>query len=407
VPTFRYTAVDRGGKVVRGALEAASEAMVADQLHGKGGLLLSASRVGGKEGAFAFLHADLAISRGPPKAAIAYFTRELSVMLSAGQDIDHALRFLVESSEDKRMRPILESLRNQVRGGKSLAAALGEHSRVFSRLYISLVRAGEAGGKLADGLASLADLLERESRLAATVQSAMTYPALLIIASVGTVVMLLTYVLPQFTPIFEQAGAKLPRPTRILIGLGDFVREDGFLMLAAIILAGFAVYRAMQSPGPRIRIERIALRLPIVGPLTRRAQAARFMRTIGTLLRNGVSLVSALAIGRGVLKNLIAAQTVDRAATDVKSGRRLAASLAAGHFFPLQTIHLIELGEETGRLAEMSVRAADIHDEQVAQSVQRLVSILVPVITIVMGVVVAGIVGSLLVAMLSLNDLAL
>jgi general secretion pathway protein F len=407
MPTFRYTAVDRDGKVVRGALEAASEAMVADQLHAKGGLLLSASPVGGKGGAFDFLQADLAIQRGLPKATIAYFTRELAVMLNAGQDIDHALKFLVESSEDKRMRPILESLRNQVRGGKSLAAALSEHPRIFSRLYISLVRAGEAGGKLADSLSNLADLLERESKLAATIQSAMTYPALLILASVGTVVMLLTYVLPQFTPIFEQAGAKLPRPTRILIGLGDFVREDGLIMLVALLLLGFLLYRAMQNPTLRIKVERFILRLPIVGPLSRRSQAARFMRTIGTLLRNGVSLVSALAIGRGVLDNLVAAQTVDRAASEVKSGRRLAASLATGRFFPLQTIHLIELGEETGRLSEMSLRAADIHDEQVGQSVQRLVAILVPVITIVMGVVVAGIVGSLLVAMLSLNDLAL
>ncbi len=407
MPKFRYTALDGAGKVIRGALDAASEAAMADLLHNQGRLLLRAEAVGGGGRISQILHADLAFQRGLPKATIGYFTRELSVMLSAGQDIDHALRFLVESSEDKRVARILDALRNQVRSGKSLAVALADHPKIFSRLYVSLVRAGEAGGKLADSLSNLADLLEREAKLAATIQSAMTYPVLLILAAVGTIVMLLTTVLPQFTPIFEQAGAKLPRPTRILIGIGDIVRDDGLLMLVALIIAVLAVVRALQKPATRIVVERWVLKLPLVGRLIRRSQAARFTRTLGTLLRNGVSLVGALVIGRAVLGNLVAAHAVDHATTDVKSGRRLGAALAAGKFFPLQTIHLIELGEETGKLSEMSLRAADIHDDQVHQSVQRLVALLVPVITIVMGLVVAGIVGSLLVAMLSLNDLAL
>lgn len=407
MPKFRYTAVDGAGKLVRGALEAASSAVVAEQLHGQGRLMLRADEVGSRGRLMDLLHADLDIERGLPKAVIAHFTRELSVMLSAGQDIDHALRFLVESSEDKRVRRLLEAIRNQVRGGKALAASLVEHPKVFSRLYVSLVRAGEAGGNLAESLANLADLLEREAKLAATVQSAMTYPILLVVASVGTIVMLLTYVLPQFTPIFEQAGAKLPRATRILIGIGDFVRNDGLWMLLFLLVMFLAVQRAIKEPKTRLALERIALMIPLVGPLTRRSQAARFMRTLGTLLGNGVSLVSALVIGRGVLGHLIAAQVVDHAASEVKSGRRLAAALGEGKFFPIQTIHLIALGEETGKLSEMALRAADIHDEQVRQTVQKLVAIMVPAVTIIMGLVVAGIVGSLLVAMLSLNDLAI
>jgi len=407
VPRFRYTAIDGAGKMVRGAVEAASPAMVADQLHGQGRMLLRADEVGSGGRLLDLLHTDVAIERGLSKAVIAHFTRELSVMLSAGQDIDHALRFLVESSEDTRVHRILEAIRNQVRSGKSLAASVSEHPKIFSRLYVSLVRAGEAGGNLAESLANLADLLEREAKLAATVQSAMTYPTLLVVVAIGTIVMLLTYVLPQFTPIFEQAGARLPRPTRILIGIGDVVRHDGLWMLLLALITVVAVQRALKEPKTRMAVERFALRLPIVGQLTRRAQAARFMRTLGTLLGNGVSLVGALVIGRGVLGHLVAAQVVERSASEVKAGRRLAAALGEGNFFPVQTVHLIALGEETGRLSEMALRAADIHDEQVRQSVQRLVSIMVPAVTIVMGLVVAGIVGSLLVAMLSLNDLAL
>ena len=407
MPQFRYTAIDAAGKRLNGVVEAASANAVADRLHRQSYLLLRADEVGRNGRLAEFLHADLSFRRGLPKTVIAHFTRELAVMLAAGQDIDHALRFLVETAENGRARRILETLRDQVRGGKSLAASLAEHPQVFPRLYVSLVRAGEAGGKLTESLAHLADLLERESRLAATIQSALTYPILLMIASVGTIMLLLTYVLPQFTPIFEQAGAKLPTPTRLLIAVGDFVRNEGGVTLIGMLALFLVLYRALREPGARMAAERILLKLPIVGTLIRRVQAARFTRTLGTLLRNGVGLVPALGISRDVLGNLVAARLVDRAMAKVKAGSRLAAALSSEAFFPVQTIHLIQLGEETGKLAEMALRAADIHEEQAHNTVERMVALLVPFVTIVMGLVVAGIVGSLLVAMLSLNDLAL
>ena len=407
MPKFRYVAVDQAGKRSNGVIEAASPTAVADRLHRQSYLLLRADEVGKNGSLLEFLQSDLSFRRGLPRAMIAHFTRELSLMLQSGQDIDHALRFLVETSDSQRACRIIEALRDSVRGGKSLAASLAEHSGVFSRLYVSLVRAGEAGGKLADSLAHLADLLERESRLSTTIQSALIYPILLVSASIGTIVLLLTYVLPQFTPIFAQAGARLPTPTRVLIGIGDFVRDEGGLMLIVLLGLFFIAYRALREPQLRMAAERFVLRVPLAGPLIQRAQAARFTRTLGTLLRNGVGLVPALAISRDVLGNLLAAKLVDHAVSEVKAGTRLAAALNAGALFPVQTIHLLQLGEETGKLADMALRAADIHDEQVHNTVQRMVGLLVPIITMVMGLVVAGIVGSLLVAMLSLNDLAL
>jgi general secretion pathway protein F len=407
MPKFRYTAVDFAGKRMSGVVEAASAAAVADRLHGQRCLLLRAREVEGEARFVDFVHADIGFARGLPKTTVAHFTRELSVMLAAGQDIDHALRFIVETSDSKRAREILETLRNQVRGGKSLALGLSEHPQVFSRLYVSLVRAGEAGGRLADSLSQLADHLERENRLAASVRSAMTYPTLLTIAATATIALLLTYVLPKFTPIFAQAGAQLPTATRVLIGIGDAVRDYGAWALIALLCLGLVFYRALKEPNARIAAERIVLGLPIVGVLIRRIQAARLTRTLGTLLRNGVSLVSALSISRDVLGSLTAMRVVDKATSSVKAGERLAHALGEGSFFPVQTIHLLKLGEETGRLADMALRTADVHEEQVHHTVQRVVSLLVPVITIVMGLIVAGIVGSLLVAMLSLNDLAL
>jgi general secretion pathway protein F len=406
MPVFRYTAIDMAGKRSRGTMEAASVIAVADHLHGRHHLLLRADEVGKGGKLTELLHADIHFSLGLSRAAIAQFTRELAVMLEAGQDIDRALRFLAETSSGSAERKIFESLRDQVRGGKSFAASLAEHPAVFSRLYISLVRAGEAGGQLAPGLSHLADLLEREAKLTASIQSALIYPALLVVAALSTIFLLLTYVLPQFTPIFAQAGAKLPAQTRFLIAVGDFARQDGIWVLAGCLVTGLVLYRALQKPAPRLAAEKLALRLPVVGPLIRRSQAARLTRTLGTLLSNGVNLVTALGIGHDVLGNLTAAAIVDRATSKVRAGGRLAPALAEDNFFPVQTIQLLQLGEETGRLGDMALRVADIHDEQVYQMVQRLVALMVPVITIIMGLVVAGIVGSLLVAMLSLNDLA-
>jgi general secretion pathway protein F len=284
---------------------------------------------------------------------------------------------------------------------------LSEYPQTFSRLCVSLVRAGETGGMLADALTQLADHLERESRLNATIRSALTYPALLLFASTVTIFLLLTFVLPKFTAIFAQAGAKLPAATRVLIAIGESIRDDGGWALVALLCLGLVAQRSLREPGIRIAAERCVLVLPVVGGLIRRSQAARLARTLGTLLRNGVSLVLALSISQDVLGNLIAARAVQQAATKVKAGERLASALAEGQFFPAQTIHLLRLGEETGKLGEMALRAANIHDDQVQQTVQRMVALLVPVVTIVMGLVVAGIVGSLLAAMLSLNDLAL
>jgi general secretion pathway protein F len=407
VPKFHYIAVDAAGKRLNGIIEAASPTAVADRLHRNSYFLLRTNEVGENNRLSEFLNADLDFHRGLAKGIIAHFTRELSVMLEAGQDIDHALRFLIETSDNKRATRILQAMRDSVRAGKSLAASLAEHPRVFSRLYVSLVRAGEAGGKLAESLSRLADLLERESRLAATIQSALVYPILLVLASVGTIVLLLTYVLPQFTPIFAQAGAKLPTSTRVLIRVGDFVRDDGVVILIGLLGLFLIAVRALREPPVRMAAERALLYVPIVGSLIRRVQAARFTRTIGTLLHNGVGLVPGLGIARDILGNLTAAKLVERATSEVKAGQRLALTLAEEDFFPVQTIHLIQLGEETGKLADMALRAADIHDEQVHHTVNRIVALLVPFITIVMGFVVAGIVGSLLVAMLSLNDLAL
>ena len=401
---FRYIAASRTGEATRGTMDAADEAEVTARLQHDGHIVLHVRPEAGRS------LGDLLsfeMGRGPAlsKQDVADLTRELSLMLGAGQDLDRALRFLVETAPRPRVRAVLEQIRDAVRGGAALATALGQHPRSFPRLYIGLVRAGEVGGTLAATLEQLADLLERERALAANITSAMIYPALLLVAAIASIAVLLTQVLPQFVPLFEQNGVALPGPTRALIALGAVVSDYGAY---AALLAGatfLLVRQALRHPGWRIRADRLLLRLPVFGALVREVLAARFTRTLGTLLNNGVPLMGAMAVVRDTMSNFATIAAVDKAMLEVKAGASLARSLGAAGVFPARTIHLLQLGEET-KLGALAVRAAAIHEEKSRVGLQRVVSLLVPVITILMGAAVAGIVSALLLAMLSLNDLA-
>jgi general secretion pathway protein F len=269
-----------------------------------------------------------------------------------------------------------------------------------------MVRAGEAGGTLAATLDRIAILLEREQSLRSNLRSSMMYPAVLLAAAIGSMVLLLEYVLPQFAPIFEQAGAQLPASTRMLMAIGGVLGAIAPYLLVGLLVAALIGHRLLASPPVRLQADRLLLRLPVIGGLMRETLAARLTRTLGTLLQNGMPLIAALGIAKEALGNLAAAEAVDAAAAKAKSGGGLAGPLGEAGVFPARTIHLLQLGEEAAQLAAMALKAAEIHEEQARLKVQRLVALAVPIITIAMGLAVAGIIGALLSAMLSLNDLA-
>jgi general secretion pathway protein F len=337
---------------------------------------------------------------------VAEITRELAVMLGAGQDLDRALRFLVDTAAKKHVRAILTQIRDQVRDGSAFATALQAHPTSFPRLYIGLVRAGEAGGMLAATLERLADLLEKQRALRSSVTSSLIYPIILLVAGIGSIVLLLTQVLPQFVPMFEQAGASLPRATQIVIAMGAFVSGYGIYVAVAGVVAFLAARQALARPAPRLWWDRTLLRLPVIGGLAREVLAARFARTLGTLLQNGVPLVAALGIVADVIGNTAAEAAVKKATESAKGGAGLSRPLQQSGIFPVRTVYLLRLGEETAQLGGMSLRAAEIHEEQSRIGIERMTALLVPALILTMGVAVAGIVSSLLLAMLSLNDLA-
>jgi general secretion pathway protein F len=406
MPAFRYLAISATGEMERGVMDAPSEAELIARLRRHGSIPMRAEPDRGGSWLAGLLRMEFGRGAALRAQELANTTREMAVMLAAGQDLDRTLRFMVETAPNARVRSVLGKLRDAVRDGSPLAAALAQQKRSFPPLYVGLVRAGEAGGTLAPTLDRLAGLLERQRSLAATIKSAMIYPALLTIAAIGAIALLLTQVLPEFVPLFEQAGAALPRPTRILIAIGDAVSNYGLFALAATVLLAIAGREALRRPGPRLQADRLTLRLPVFGTLLREVLAARFTRTLGTLLINGVPLIVALSMAKDALGNLAGAAAVEQAALKAKDGAGLAGPLGAFGLFPARTIHLLRLGEETAQLGPMALRAADIHEEKTRLGVQRLISLLIPSITIVMGAAVAGIVSSLLVAMLSLDDLA-
>ena len=406
MPSFRWSAVTPGGEVMHGVTEAADRASVVERLQRQGQVVLRAEPADGRWRLGDLLQIELGGRRGIDRATLGEVTRELAIMLGAGQDLDRALRFVVENVGNTRARAILAEVRDKVRSGNSLAAALAAEPRSFSRLYVGLVRAGEAGGTLPATLDRLAALLERERSLTSSMRAALIYPAVLVIAAIGSIFLLLDYVLPQFTPIFEQAGAELPASTRALMLLGQMAGAAAPWLLVVAVAVVLIARRALAAPALRLKVDRFLLRLPVAGRLLQETLAARLTRTLGTLLQNGMPLISALVIAKDALGNLAAAAAVEAASVEAKAGRGLARPLREAGLFPARTIHLLQLGEEAAQLAAMSLKAAEIHDEQARLIVQRVVALAIPIITITMGLAVAGIVGALLTALLSLNDLA-
>jgi general secretion pathway protein F len=403
--TFRYTAIGAGGERLAGLMDAATEAEVIVRLQRQGSMPVRAEPADKASRWAGLLQMDLGGRRGLRKQDVADLIRELATMLTAGQDLDRALRYMQETAPP-RVRPTITGLRDAVRDGSPLSVAMSRYPATFPAMHVGLVRAGEAGGNLGPTLARIADLLDRQRALASTVTSAMIYPAVLFVAMIGAVTLLLTEVLPQFVPMFEQSGVALPASTQFLIAAGNFVQQDGLLLLLVILALIVLIRIALRQARLRLIVDRIVLRLPMIGGLTQEVLAARFTRVLGTLLHNGVALIPALGIVHDAMGNQAARSAVEQASVTARGGGSLTRDLETAGVFPARAIHLLRLGEETAQLAAMALRAADIHEEKTRLATQRLTALLVPAMTILMGVAVGGIVASLMTAMLSLNNLA-
>jgi len=298
--------------------------------------------------------------------------------------------------DDESARHALADIRDAVRGGASLSTALERQHGAFSRLYINMVRAGEAGGSLQETLQRLADYYERTGALRGRVINALIYPAILLVLVGGALLFLLGYVVPQFAGMYESLDAQMPWFTKIVLGLGLFVRDWWIVLIAVPALLLWWLDRKRRDPAFMINLDDWLLRQKLVGPLIAKLDTARLMRTLGTLLKNGVPLLSAIGIGKNVMLNRTLASDVTAAADDVKNGAGLSASLAKGKRFPRLALQMIQVGEESGALDTMLLKTADVFEHETGQALDRMLAALVPVVTLVL----AGIVGAVILAVL-------
>lgn len=405
MPRYRYEAVDASGEVVRDELDAATLDAAIARLRDQGLLPLAVNEAksGFLRGGFG--QPLFSKRRALSRKTIALLTQQLASLLHAGMPLDRSLTILIGVTEDEQAKPVLERVQEKVRGGSSLADAL-EVQGVFSRFYLNMIRAGEAGGALDVVLKRLTEFLERSQALRETVTSALIYPIILLSVSALSVIILLTFVVPQFQRLFADAGKALPLATQIVIAVGDGFRYYWWVGAILFVLLSAIARRQLSRPESRARWDDRFLRLPLFGDLIAKVETARLSRTLGTLLGNGVSLLNALTIVRETLSNQVLAGALGEVAEHVKTGRGLADPLLEVGRFPKLAVQMIRVGEETGQLQEMLLQVADTYDGEVQTAVKRLLTLLEPALILGLGVIIAGIIMSILVAILSLNDLA-
>jgi general secretion pathway protein F len=402
---FQYRAMTASGAVVRGVLDAPTQDQVVRQLRSRGLFPLDATEhgSGGLRGLIpkGKLFGPRVTTRG-----LAMVTQELSTLLKAGLELDRALGILVGLSDIGALKAPFEGVRNRVRDGMSFAEALAADP-VFPKFYVSMVRAGEHGGSLDVTLQRLTDYLGRTMAIREQITSALVYPCLLLLTAGASIIVILVFVIPEFEPLFADAGKSLPLPTQVVMGAGHAVRDYGWLFILLVVGGVFALRRWLQKPANRLIWDGYKLRWPILGNLLSSIEVERLMRTFGTLLSNGVPIPTALMLSKEVLSNTVLAAAIRDAAVSLREGERLAQRLARSKVFPPVTLDLISIGEESGKLDEMLLRQADLDESRIKHKVDRALAMMVPVLTIGLGAVVAGLIVSMLVAIISVNDLAL
>jgi general secretion pathway protein F len=401
---YHYVAVSSRAGSVTGRMEAASKAAVVERLHEAGHVPINIAEVG------RLWNADLGRlfqRRRVSARSLAVLTSQLATLLDAGVVLDECLAILEEMTEAPREREVLRGLLDRVRAGAALSDAMAVERTVFPDFYVSMVRAGEAGASLEAVLARLSEFLDRSQAIREHVKSALLYPLIVAVTCVLSISMLFIFVVPRFKPLFEQAGSALPLTAQALLAVSDFMQDYWWVLVVVPLLAIVIARLQLRKPAARARLDRRLLKLPLVGALIAKVQTVRFARTLGTALKNGVSLETALSITRETLSNRVFADAAAVILERVKTGTGLATPVVQAKVFPVLAGHLIRVGEEVGRQDDMLVKIADIFELETRRALDRILALLGPALTIVLGVVVAGVTLSIITAVLSVYDLAM
>jgi general secretion pathway protein F len=333
-------------------------------------------------------------------------TTELAIMMRAGLSLDNALKVLVEMSHKLQMQAMLQSVLESVKAGMPLSQALGKHHDLFGDFYINMVRSGEVSGQMSAVLDRLVEHMERQRALRESVISATIYPAILLGVAVLSLVAMLGFVVPQFEKLFTDMGDALPMPTRLVMGMGHAFKQYGLVIAVLAVGGGLLVLRWLRSPAGRQWWQSRLLRLPLIGALARKYQLTLFARSLGTLLGNGVPMLTALHIATDTVSNAVLHQGLAKVAPIVKEGGRVVQAISVTGIFEPLAINLIRVGEETGRIGPMMLELSNILNREVETGIKRLLTLVEPALILVLGVLIAAIIVSILLGILSVNDLA-
>ncbi len=406
---FSYKATDLSGKIVKGTLDAEDERGAASRLQDMGyiPILINQTRTA-KQG----LNLELDLSRSVSALLehvsnrdVMLFTQDLSSLLEAGMPVDRALSILIDVTGKRKFKDIIRDILKSVQGGSYLSDAMAKHPGAFSRFYVNMVRAGEAGGVLEAVLDRLGIFLETSQELRDYIKSALVYPIFLVCVGGISIIILMTFVIPKFSIIFADLGQAIPLSTRLLLSLSKGLQTYWWLILLAIGGIIFCFWRYAKTARGRLRLDRLKIQFPFIGDLVKKIEVARFSRTLGTLVQSGVPILQALELVKGIINNSVVVGAMERIHDRVKEGERLSKPMEETGIFPSLAVQMITVGEETGRLDEMLLRIADNYEKIIRNLIKRFISLLEPAMILIMGLFVGFIVISMLMAIFSMNEM--
>lgn len=395
---YSYTAKSSDGRTVSGTMEAERESRVIDSLRKQNLIIISikeTKEVKKREGLKKKIKPD----------ELVIFSRQLATMIDSGIPLVQALDILTEQMESKGLKEIIDRVRQDVETGSSLSEALAKHPKVFSQLFINMVMAGERSGMLDDILDRLAGYLEKANALHRKIKSSLVYPAVVVSMAILITLVLILKVIPAFKGMFAMLGGDLPLPTKVLIGISDWMRQffPFMVLILVLILMGFKRY--INTEKGRLKFDQFSLRLPVFGPLFRKVAVAKFSRTLSTLVRSAVPILDSLDIVSKTSGNKVVEVATAEVCLSIREGENIASPLAKSGVFPPMVVRMIAVGEQTGELVKMLTKIADFYDEQVDNAVSGLTSMIEPLIIAFLGIVIGGIVMAMFMPIFKLTEL--
>ncbi|MFQ5451129.1 MAG: type II secretion system F family protein [Nitrospinaceae bacterium] len=404
---YFYKATDKNGKFVEGDIEAPDHRVAVQLIQRLNYFPIQVSEENSGRGIFGDwkLPGREVFNRVSTKELL-NITQQLATLIDSGLTLDSSLSSLAQLAEKDKTREVLSAVQKRVHAGSSFAEALSEHPQVFSKLYINMIRAGEAGGTLTTSLTRMASFMEKSEELKNNVRSAMVYPAILTLVGGSAVVVLITVVIPQFSKLFEEMGQALPLPTQIMLAISSVIRDYWGLILILLVTAavGFVLY--LKNENGRYQWDKLILHLPLFGPLVRKIEVSRFSLTTSTLIKSGVPLLQALDIVQSILSNRVIVSAMGPIQKGLKGGQGFSGPLRQSGVFPPLAIHMITVGETSGALDEMLARVSETYDREVELSIKQIISLIEPFMILFMAMVIGFIVISMLLAIFSVNEIS-